>query len=343
MRSAWLSVCVLSLVVACKPSEDDTSGDTDTSETGDTDDTNVVDEPCTATIDRIIPLDGSLGVGVEEEISVMFSAPVRAGDVVVSLSDGETTALDVNVQVAGDGLSAVITHDALAESTQYTVSIAACEQSGSSVFTTTAGPVDESIEDEVYALDYDDVEWVDPAWAGAFSNLLPLEYVLVEILDINTALQELDAVGAIGFWDENTEQIYQGACYDPMIYTDVDFSDNPSFQVGPSDLFIPNGNLTIYNLRIQAAFADAGGSLVGIDITGQVDARQIQENMPSVDACAWAEQAEDACIPCDSDGTLNCLNLWLSADEAPLAEVLGTDFEPGIDQSYVAAEDGRCD
>lgn len=336
MRTPFVSLLCLTLVVACKPTVEETGADTDTVDTEVVEETDTTEGPCLATVVQLIPLDGSLGVGVEEEFRVSFSEAVNQNDVTASLSTADTATINTSVELAQDGLSAVIGHAPLAESTAYTLSVGACDATLASSFTTTAGPVTETIEHGTYALDYDDVEWVAPEWASAFRGLLGLDYVLVEVLDVDLALQELDAVGALGFWDDVNSEIAQGACYEPMVYTDVDFSDNPSFQAGPSDLYIPNGNLTIANLRIQAAFSDSGASLVGIDITGQVDARQIQENLPIIDACTLAENNGDTCVACDSDGTINCLNLWLTADEAPL--VVGLD----IDELYDPTLDSRC-
>lgn len=336
MRTPFLSMMCLASLVACKPTEADLGDTSDTSDTEVVEETDTTEGPCLATVTQVIPLDGSLGVGVEEELHVSFSEAVNQNDVTAALATADATPVTTSVELAQDGLSAVIGHAPLAESTEYTLTVGACDATLASTFTTTAGPVTEDIENGTYALDYDDVEWVAPEWASAFRGLLGLEYVLVEVLDVDMALQELDAVGAVGFWDETSSAILQGACYEPMVYTDVDFSDNPSFQAGPSDLYIPNGNLTIANLRIQAAFSDAGASLVGIDITGQVDARQIQENLPIIDACALAENNGDTCVACDSDGTINCLDLWLAADEAPL--VIGLD----IDEDYDPSTDSRC-
>ncbi len=333
----------LALVVACSPASDETGLDTDSAETDTFVDSDTTEGPCVATVVQIIPLDGSLGVGVEEELSVTFSEALNPNDVTASLVAADASVVDVTVELAPDGLSGVIGHPALAESTAYTLSVSACDAPSTTGFTTTAGPVDETIEHGTYALDYATVDWVQPAWASAFRGLLGLDYVLVEVLDVDLALQELDAVGAVGFLDAVSGDIYQGACYDPMIYNNVDFSDNPSFQAGPSDLYIPSGNLTIANLRIQAAFSDSGDALVGIDITGQIDARQIQENYPILDACVLATNNGDSCVACDSDGTLNCLNLWLSADEAPLVNnVIDIYGMPGLDETYVAADDSRC-
>jgi hypothetical protein len=332
MRSFVLTISTAVALSACNPDPSDTVETGDTNETGDTSDTS--SGPCTATVTQLLPFDGSLGVGVEEELEVWFSEAVSTGDVEASLTDEGGTAQVVSVELAGDGLSALIGHPPLAESTTYTLTVDTCEAVATSVFTTTAGPVDEEIEHGTYALDYDDVEIASPAWASALSSMLPLEYLLVEILDVDLALQEIDGVGAIGFYDE-TYGIYQGRCYDPMIYDNIDFSENPTFVAGPSDLHIPQGNLTLYDLRIQAAFSDGGSELVGIDITGQVDARQILANV-DIDACAFAELAGDSCIPCESDGQAYCIDMWLVANEAP--------FVPGldIDEDYVAADDSAC-
>lgn len=311
--------------------------DTDTDGLGDTDisqDTDG-DGQCDAAVARVLPLAGALGVGIDEAITVGFTYGVAARDLTIPLADDAGTPVNSSFTLSTDGLTATVAHDTLAPSTGYTLSVSSCAHDATSSFLTTGGPVDAVIEQRTYALDYSTVTWVEPAWASSLSGMLGLEYVLVQILNYDDALQEIDASGAIGFTNPNNGQIVQGACYAPMIYDNVDFSQNPSFEVGPNDLEIPQQNFTVYGLDIQAAFEEGGDALVGIDMSGQIDGRQVLANV-GIDPCQLATLNGDTCHPCASDGVSACLDLLLTADRAPYAA--GVD----IDELYDPTQDPQC-
>lgn len=336
MRASWMLWMPMLAVAGCTKLYPD-SGDTDTDANADTDisqDTNG-DGQCDATAAQILPLDGSLGVGVDEDITVTFTYGVAARDLTITLATEAGTPVTSSYTLSTDGLTASVAHDTLQESTNYVLTATSCTHVATAAFQTTAGPVDATIEQRVYALDYSTVTWVEPAWASSLSGMLGLQYVLVKVLSYDDALQELDAAGGIGFTDPNTGEIAQGACYSPMNYLNVDFSQNPSFEVGPSDLAIPQQNFTVYGLDIQAAFAENGDALVGIDMSGQIDSRQVIANT-GIDPCQLATLNGDTCRPCASDGATACLNLYLTADRAP--------YVPGVvfNESYDPAGDTRC-
>jgi hypothetical protein len=332
----WMTCLAMLAVAGCTKAYDETdTDDTDGVDTDVSQDTDG-DGQCDAEVLRVLPLDGSLGVGVEEAISVSFTFAVAARDLDISLADDTGAVVNTSFALSNDGLVATVAHDPLAESTPYVLTVTSCAHPAvESMFETTAGPVDTTIEQHTYALDFNEVTWVEPAWASSLGSMLNLEYVLVQITDFDDALQELDAAGSIGFTSGQTGEIAQGACYDPVIYDNVDFSENPTFEIGPTDFSVAGQNFTVYGLTIQAAFGENGDSLVGIDMAGQIDNRQILTNT-GLDACSIAELQGDACVACDVDGVMQCLDLWMTSDEAP--------YVPGldVDESYVAADDPQC-
>jgi hypothetical protein len=312
----------------------DTDADSDSDTDTDADTDSDTDADCTATIDEIVPLDGSVDVDVETDVTVTFTQAVTETDFSLTVDGVSGT-----TELAGDGLSATFTpDDPLEFETDYDVTASVCDDSASSTFRTAYAPIDpEVLPDRVYALDYSTVTWESPAVAVFFQSQISIEYILTEIMAVDLDAETLDASGAVGVDVQGTPR--QAACYNVIQYGAIDFADNPAFRAGPNLLSVPTagGDLTIEDLLITATFNADATSLLDIDITGLLDTRPIDVMLGQNegDVCALASTFGDTCEAC-GDGEDFCLAVWMTADEAPY--VAGVD----IDETYDPAQDSNC-
>lgn len=303
---------------------------TDTSDTGsdtsDTSDTSGGDTAttCAATVTTTSPADDEMNVAVNKVITARFSHPVGEGDWSLSVDGVTGTAeLGSTAQVA-----TFVADSPLATDTTYTLHASACDDDAVAEFTTASGPLAESdLDGRTYALAYEDVTWVQPAGLGSVVNLFgePFEYLLVNVIDVTTDTDPdtIHAAGSLGITDN--EDIVQDPCTEPYDFGVQDFSGNPVFEVGPTDIALADTGTTMTDAYIKAAFVEEGEAIEDIRISGQIDVNALA----GMDLCGTLAYLGVACVQCAANSaSSSCLDVVLVADRAEWVEDL--EFDPDL-------------
>lgn len=350
----WIVLAALTLA-ACNGGEDDKSTDTDfpTDETNDdaTDSEEPTDtdseEPtetdtevtgCTAEVETIIPRDDAINVAVDSVIAVSFTEAVPSESDLSIAIDGVsgTTAL------ASDGLSATFTPDAdFATETEYEVEVEVCEDSASASFTTSAPPLDESdLVGRTYVLDMDEVTWEAPSLMALVAGDLALEFLMLEVLEYDETSAELSFAVAIG--ESRGANVVQTDCYPVIDFSEVDFSSNPNFVLGPQDITVPvdaTTDATMEDFTFSGAFSSDGDALESIVIEALIDTEPfdafVEDKLGMTTCEASATFFGESCVACD-EGDETCLETIVTADEATYDE------HAEVDESYDPETDTDC-
>jgi hypothetical protein len=312
MRHALVTLALLAGCDGAVIDETDTSLDPDTGDDTDTD--TDVDTTCTATVVSTDPVSGHAAFPVNVGLTATFSEAVTAGQYALSINGvtGSTT-------LAADGLSATFTPNApLATSTAYTFTATACASTVTSSFTTAGPPLSNTaLDGSTYVLDYDDVTWVAPASAALFRDQIPVEYILLHVIDADTVAETISAVGSQGIEGQSGPE--QDPCQEPFDLGTQDFASNPVFRLGPSTFeFDVQGNaVSLDNMRIEALFVEDGAAIEDVVISAEIDTRPLDSFSPlSGDLCTDVGLLGDRCMACASDGAIECLGVILTVDRA---------------------------
>lgn len=314
------------LLAACEGPSIQETEDTDPNGDGDTDsDTLPPVTDCTATVASTDPRDGHGSFPVSLPVTARFSSAVGAGQWSLGV-DG----VSGSASLATDGLSATFTPDApLANSTAYTLRASACGAEITSAFTTAGAPLaEEALSGRTYVIDYDEVQWVAPAGAALVSGQIPVEYLLLHVVDADTVADTIEVVGSLG--ETSGSDVVQDQCTEPFSFGVQDFSTNPVFRVGPTRLVFPaNGQeIAIEAAFVEATFVEAGAALVDLTISGQLDTRPLDSVSFTGDACTDLGFLGVSCGACASDGAAECIDVVLQVDRAEVDASLV--FDPAL-------------
>lgn len=287
--------------------------------------------PCDATVVASNPSDGSVDVPVNSALTIIFNDEVFAGEWSMDV-DG----VDGSATLSVDGMSATFMADAnYADSTGYTANWSVCQTSGLFDFTTGGETNGAELPGNTYLIDYNDVEWVEPdGLEDLLGGNVDLEHILVMVTDYNEATNALGIVGALG--EDVGFGMEQAACYSPMLFSDVDFTDNPTFSAGPSTLSMDLGGVeaNLEDLYIEATFSTDAQLLNNVAITGYIDTRPL-DSLGYGDVSVLLSLLGMTVVPC-ADGATECLYAHLAVAEAGL---VGTDL---IDPTYDPLLDASC-
>lgn len=322
-----LSLAVLlgsALVAACNGSDKVTTPDD-----GGGTDTDVTTDPCAAMIASLEPADGATDVALDAVVVATFTEPVGDGEYAI-LVDGVagTTVL------GEDGTTATFTADApFAYGTTYTVTASACTSTQAAAFTTIPEEVvttvdPDTITGSTYGLYFKDLRFTEPPQAvinAAESFGLSTDfYVLVGIQSYDPVTSSLVAAATTGELDEMGVMV--PACDAALGGIVADFTQNPTFSVGPTDFSIPfddGDEMTVEDFGLTATITPDGDTIEDVSFTGALDMR------PTGQKCSLAAALGGTCIPCN-DGKKECLVLDATADEAERVDGLDLTLECGL-------------
>jgi hypothetical protein len=289
--------------------EDTDNPDTDTPDDTDTPEDTGTPEPCTNTLESVLPTDGATLVDVETTIQVGFSEPVVDGQWSVELNG-------VTGQTSVDAAQTTVTFvpdEPLDYETNYTVTAEVCEVTASAGFTTTAEPLDMTLLDSrTYELPYVDLVWQKPNAISLLSAYIDFDSFLVQVDAIDVVAETLTVLAAVGYDNGGIMEPDCASLFSPGL---ADFSQNPVFSAGPSDMMLPisSMDLTIEDFALSANFNSDGSSIENVLFTGLADTRALDSTLG--DTCGLAAFMGDTCIAC-ADGEIKCLELEATAQEA---------------------------
>jgi len=184
-----------------------------------------------------------------------------------------------------------------------------------------------ALTNKTYVIDYDDVTWVAPSGAGLLSSQIPVEYILMHIIEADAQGETIDAAGALGVSDGSG--VAQDPCQDAFLFGSQDFSTNPLFNVGPTVMSFPvsGSNVNIENASVEALFVEGGDAIIDISIAGSLDTRPLDASSPVGDICAAAGFIGATCTACE-DGAVECLDVFLTVPRAEADDSI--DFDPDL-------------
>ena len=267
-------------------------------------------EDCGVGLDDSEPGDGDIGVSL-------------GATVVFFLDDGDPTAsvtLETAAGVSVAGSTWLATDDTeawfqpegpLSSNTDYVATLDWCGGTDSISFTTLdpGTPVDD-LEGNTYLLDLASASWTEPEGAGdLISGFLDLE-LLVGVTAVTG--ESIKMVGAVG---DGGEQDY---CTPTIDFPSADFSENPYFQVGPTDVVFDAGGYSVglSGFGMAGSFTDDGDAIEEGVVQAELDIRVLA---PALGDALGTEDPDELCLymgflgidceSCSGDGEPYCAPL----------------------------------
>lgn len=264
---------------------------------------------CTNTLKSVSPVDGATLVDVETTIEVGFSEPLKEGEWSVEL-------IGVTGQTSLDEALTTVTFvpDApLDYETEYVVSAEICAITANASFTTITEPLDMTILDgRTYELPYADLTWQKPNAISLLASYIDFDSFLIQVDSIDVAAQTLTVLSAVGY---DIGGVMEPECSSLFSPGSADFSQNPIFSAGPSDMALPvnSTDLVVEDFTLNANFNSDGSSIENVLFSGLADTRGLDATLGNT--CNLAAFLGDTCIAC-ADGEVKCLEMEATAAEA---------------------------
>jgi hypothetical protein len=187
------------------------------------------------------------------------------------------------------------------------------------IWTSTTGATTTSIESDwitgrTYLIRYADLIYTDPSLLMPTMATLGLEveieYIMMQVQEVVPLEETFLAVVATGSDEVGTPVV---DCATAAATSPVDFSDNPSFLLGPESLVLPlspTTSLTVEDFQMQGTFVASGDSFIDTGFEGAIDTRPL-----GVSCGLLAFLADGTCSACE-DGALECLLVTAIAERA---------------------------
>ncbi len=268
---------------------------------------------CTATLVSGDPTDGSVTAPLAGAFTATFSSAITPTDAFSVSIDGVTG----SASLAADGLSATFTPDApLTYETTYTTTSSVCGGAPfNSTFTTVPPPLDAStLIGNSYGVLYADLVWITPTNADFIEP--DIQMLVAQVTDVDLVAMTLSSAAAGAYVDAYGAVSLE--CAAAVNAGTGDFSSNPFFFVGPVDLDLPFGALSVVieDYTLFAKFAADGTELNDVFLSGKLDMRPL-----GYGNCALlAIFAGGTCVPC-ADGVEECMDAKASAGTLTLQPV----------------------
>lgn len=167
-------------------------------------------------------------------------------------------------------------------------------------------PIEEDLTGNVYIVQPDDFRISDPPDLIDYQNLLFNRPMLFYVND--QAQDRLQLSMALAATDGS-----QDRCQPVRTLPTSDFSENPTFSLGPEELRSSLGDhgLSLYKFTMKATFTDEGSGIRLGTVTAVVRAEDLAPVIPEAD-CSFIEDLGGECHGCPG-GTEGCFDLELSA------------------------------
>jgi hypothetical protein len=313
-----LLLVTLALAVAC-------NGDkaTDTSD-------DVTGNSCSITVSSASPSDGT--ADVDPGTAVSFTLSGSDADANITLVDAAGSAVDGSVSVSGPTVT-FTPAGPLAAATAHTATVSFCKDTdepgtGTTSFTTVAGDPTGDLTGNTYNVNISGANWASPAGVGSLIAGAITADLLVGV--ISQSDTELGLIGGVTT-DIGGPQDY---CAPSIDFPVADFSSNPSFVAGPSDVVFQVSGYTvpITSLLVSGTFATDGSVFTNGQVAGQIDVRDIADLLGSIAGtddpvaiCGLLAGFGATCVTCATDSEPLCIDVLVTDITASL--VSGTTVE----------------
>ncbi len=196
-------------------------------------------------------------------------------------------------------------------------------------------PVSEDLTGRTYAVNIADATIVDPPGIGSLLGAYLTQQIL---LGVESATEtELEILGALSVEDTTT----QDYCLATIDFPTADFSGNPDFAIGPTDLTmaVSGYTLTISQFEVSGTFASDGTYFDDGVVAGSIDTRPLDPLIGGGEGaiCDLVGSFGASCSACPGDGEFFCLGL--RAEDVYGEEVSGA-LVPVAGTNCEACEDG---
>jgi len=316
-----MRVLPLAVLVACAPQTDfvhvvystETLHMDNAGKDGDDDDDYV--EACQSTIDD--PFVGDRGKADPDTdfVALLDFAIGPDEDWEIEVMEADGGSLPGISNLSYDGLEITFIPGALLDwETTYDVILRVCGAQVTTEVTTRKEPVDSAIlEGRTFALDWSNATIVDPP---DLDSEMTSDFLLVQI--VAATEDELYTVATPG----TTLVDVEPDCASVVEPPPADFSDNPLFEMGPTDMALPadGGVLEMQDLTFTGEFDPSGDTLEDVRIVAE-----LPESQFGVGCALMALLTNGSCSPCPSTAE-DCLRFEVQAPAAswmPLVDVEG--------------------
>jgi len=312
----------------------------------------------TATTDKLPsifaagPLEDEFQVKIDiGQIKAGFGDPVLPGDVTFEVQDEVGTVAGTWI-LDGPGTELTFTPDEplLTMSTQYAVTITVLPAVHEYVFNTEGASWTVNIDDAVgkaFAMSIFDGEIVEPAAVAPLLGALGIEmYLILGVLDADSAANELTIIGALGnptAPDPNKQDLSQPTLLFPAR---ASTDDNPAWEIGPFNLplFVEGFQIVVREVYISGIFEGNFNYSGKGEFRGGLDLGPLAV-LAGMDPAELCVTLQGACSECPGDpGRVECVQLYIrnmrankNADPVvPVAQVVPLDLGGSANNHTIA-------
>ena len=301
---------------------------------------------CDAVVTGSAPEEGDNDVRLDSRISFDLSEADPSASITLASLAGSS--------VAGSTWTADDDHSVWFEAsgplqgaTDYVATLDWCGGSETVSFRTQdpGAPV-KGLEGRAYNVDLAGATWVEPAGVGDLISGSLTEDLLLQVADVTETTIEM--FGALGTGGE------QDTCQPTIDFPVADFSENPFFQLGPSDVsFDFAGTLiALNNVKLTGSFNSDGAAIEGGAMSAELDVRNMADLIGDLlgttdpdDICGLLVFVGAECADCAGDGAPYCLSVRVEDLDAPeiadsLDEITMADCHPDCAASW---DNPHCD
>ncbi|MES2640068.1 MAG: hypothetical protein V4850_11315 [Myxococcota bacterium] len=212
----------------------------------------------------------------------------------------------------------------------------------------TGDDVTEDLTGRTYVVSLADATITEPSGIGSFLSGYLTQEILLGVVSVSDT--EIEMIGTIAV--EGSSPAEQDYCLATIDFPTADFTGNPDFQIGPSDLSLDVGGVTIAltELLVTGTFEDDGSAFEDGVLSGTIDTRPLDAMVGDGSegiVCEYAAFVGATCEACPSDGGEFCLSLVAEDITGIELEGVAVAFVPGNNceacESGPPAEDAVCD
>jgi len=259
------------------------------------------------------PADGDTGVDLGVTVKFTLDDADPTASVTLASVDGSSVAGSFGL--SSDDTEVWFQADSpLAATTDYVATLDWCGGNDTVLFTTTdpGDPVD-SLVGNAYNIDLAGATWVKPAGVGGLLSGYLTAELMLSVSDLTT-----DTITMFGALGDGTGS--QDTCLPTIDFPTADFTANPFFQLGPSDVMLDIGgySVTMNDFRMSGSFSADASQIEGGTVDAELDARDLVVIFESVlgtsdpDAlCGLLSSFGASCEVCSSDSQPYCIAVAL--------------------------------
>lgn len=305
MKFLSLSLMSLAFLAACGKDKGDTSSSGDDGADG---------ASCTVSLSGTSPSDGASDVAGAGPFTATLSVEDPSAEITVWTTDG--TAVSGTSSVSGTTVS-FAPDAALDGSTSYQLKVTWCDAADESTITFTTANSDPAAVTAglSYKVDLTTANWEQPAGLGDLIAGSITTDILIGVAAVDDT--SLTLIGA------TTTDLGgpQDFCASSINFPAADWSSNPYFSAGPSDvaLVVQGVAVSIKGFNLSGTFNSDASAIGGAQLSGQIDVRDIAPLVEPLlgtsdpdEICGALAGFGATCVTCGSDSEPYCIDVLIT-------------------------------